>query len=305
MTGRTLTQGGASPQEDIFVLLRKSSYMRNIRKGEIRMDAGSFDLDAYLARVGFDRPLARNAACLADLHEAHLAAIPFENLDIGLGRPIGVDLASVQAKLVGDGRGGYCFEHATLFMAALERIGFACRLLAARVRWRAPPGAIRPRSHFFLEVDTPEGQVLADVGFGGDGPLRPLPLLPELVSHMPGSAHRLRHDSGCWVLECDMGEGWNDLYAFTMERQHPIDVEVANHYVSTYPGSIFRQTLLVQKIRRHRRAALRDRTLEIRAHGRTEQRRIETDAELLTVLADEFSLVFPPETRFRLPDAEG
>jgi len=269
------------------------------------MDADSFDLDAYLARIGFDRPLARDAACLADLHEAHLAAIPFENLDIALGRPIRLDLASVQAKMVAGGRGGYCFEHATLFKAALERIGFACRLLAARVRWRAPPGAIRPRSHFLLEVDTPEGQYLADVGFGGDGPLQPLPLLPELVSHMPGSAHRLRHEAGCWVLECDMGDGWTDLYAFTMERQHPIDAEVGNHYVSTYPGSIFRQVFLIQRIRRHRRAVLIDRTLAIRTNGEIEQRPIATDEEFLAVLADEFSLTFPPGTRFRLPEAAG
>jgi N-hydroxyarylamine O-acetyltransferase len=269
------------------------------------MDAGSFDLDAYLARIGYDRPPARDAAGLADLHEAHLAAIPFENLDIARGKPIRLDLASVQAKMVAGGRGGYCFEHATLFNAALERIGFNCRMLAARVLWRAPPGTLRPRTHFLLEVDTPEGQYLADVGFGGDGPLRPLPLLPELISHMPGSAHRLRHEAGCWVLECDMGEGWTDLYAFTLERQHPIDAEVGNHYVSTYPGSIFRQTLLIQRIRRHRRAVLVDRTLTVRSSGGMEQRRIETDEEFLAVLAEEFSLVFPPGTRFRPPEAAG
>ncbi len=263
-------------------------------------DPGAFDLDAYLARIGHDRPLRVDAACLADLHEAHLAAIPFENLDVLLGLPIRLDLAAVQAKLVGARRGGYCFEHATLFKAALERVGFACRLLAARVRMGAPE-TMRPRSHFMLEVDTPQGQYLADVGFGGDGPLRPLPLLPELVSHMPGSAHRLRHESGLWVLESDLGDGWSDLYAFTLEPHHPVDMAVANHYVATHPDSALRATPTVQRIRRHRRAIPRHPPPEIRADGRTERREIETDAALLTLLATEFSLVFPDGTRFTPP----
>lgn len=267
------------------------------------MNPEDFNLDTYLARLGFDRPPTLDAAGLADLHEAHLAAIPFENLDILLGLAIRVDLASVQAKLVDGRRGGYCFEHATLFKAALERIGFVCRFLAARVRIRTPPGVVRPRSHFLLEVDTPQGQYLADVGFGGDGPLHPMPLLPELVSHKPGSAHRLRHEAGQWVLEADVGEGWSDLYAFTLEPQHPIDLEVANHYVSTHPASTFRQTPTVQRIRRHRRAILRDRLLEIRTDGRTEQHEIGSDEALLAVLADEFSLSFPPDTRFLPQDA--
>jgi N-hydroxyarylamine O-acetyltransferase len=260
-------------------------------------NASGFDLGAYLARVGIDRPPAVDAACLAELHEAHLAAIPFENLDILLGQPIRLDLASVQAKLVTGKRGGYCFEHATLFKAALERIGFACRLLASRVRV-GDPQAIRPRGHYMLEVDTPQGQYLADVGFGGDGPLRPLPLLPDLVSHMPGSAHRLRHEQSLWVLESDLGDGWNDLYGFTLEPQHAVDMELASHFMATHPASPFRQTPTVQRIRRNRRAILRGTALEIRTIGETERREIVGETALLNLLADEFGLVFPAGTRF-------
>jgi len=271
---------------------------------DLSNDPGALDLDAYLSRIAHDRPLRVDAACLADLHEAHLAAIPFENLDVLLGRPIRLELDAVQAKLVAAGRGGYCFEHATLFKAVLERVGFTCRLLAARVRMGSPE-TMRPRSHFLLEVDTPQGQYLADVGFGGDGPLHPLPLLPGLVSHMPGSAHRLRHERGLWVLESDLGTGWSDLYGFTLEPQHPVDMEVANHYLSTHPASPFRRTLTVQQIRRRRRATLRDRQLEIRANGEYERREIDTDEALLDLLATEFALAFPPGTRFTLPEANG
>jgi N-hydroxyarylamine O-acetyltransferase len=265
-------------------------------------DAVAFDLESYLARIEYDRPLRIDAACLADLHEAHMAAIPFENLDIFLGRPIRIDLASVQEKLVGARRGGYCFEHATLFRAALERMGFPCRLLAARVRLGAA-GEPRPRSHFLLEVDTPQGQYLADVGFGHDGPLHPMPLLPGLVSHVPGAAHRLRHEGGLWVLEGDGGDGWDDLYAFTLEPQLTVDMEVANHYVATHPSSIFRKTLTVQRLRRSRRASLRGTTLDIRVNNRSERSEVSSDDALLTLLEGEFGLVFPPGTRFTPPEA--
>ncbi|HEV2673496.1 MAG TPA: arylamine N-acetyltransferase [Aliidongia sp.] len=265
-------------------------------------DSGAFDLEAYLARIAYDRPLRIDAASLADLHEAHLASIPFENLDIFLGRPIRIGLGPVQAKLVADRRGGYCFEHATLLKAALERIGFRCRLLAARVRSGAPD-VPRPRNHFLLEVDTPQGQYLADVGFGHDGPLHPLPLLPGLILHQPGSAHRLRHDGGLWVLEGDVGSGWADLYAFTLEPQFLVDMEMANHYASTHPDSAFRRTLTVQRLRRNRRACLRGTTLETCVNGRRESMEIDSGAALLALLDDEFGLAFPPETRFTLPDA--
>jgi N-hydroxyarylamine O-acetyltransferase len=67
-------------------------------------------------------------------HQAHVGAIPFENLDILLGRPVVLEIDALQAKLVSGRRGGYCFEQNTLFRAALERIGFRVTALAARVR---------------------------------------------------------------------------------------------------------------------------------------------------------------------------
>ena len=78
------------------------------------------ELEAYLHRIGVGTPPSPDLAGLEVLHEAHCAAIPFENLDILLGRPIALDLTSLQAKLVAGRRGGYCFEQNTLFAAVLE-----------------------------------------------------------------------------------------------------------------------------------------------------------------------------------------
>jgi N-hydroxyarylamine O-acetyltransferase len=93
-----------------------------------------FDLAAYLRRIGLDARPPATAAGLAELHLAHATHIPFENLDVLLGRPIRLDPASLQRKLVGARRGGYCFEQNLLFAAALEVVGFRLTKLAARVR---------------------------------------------------------------------------------------------------------------------------------------------------------------------------
>lgn len=134
------------------------------------------DLDAYLARIGWGGSLAPDLTTLAALQDAHVRAIPFEGIDPLLGRPVSLELAAVQDKLVARRRGGYCFEQNTLFRAVLERVGFSVVGLAGRVRWMSPPDApLGPRTHMLLQVETPEGPHLADVGFGAcliDQPLR-------------------------------------------------------------------------------------------------------------------------------------
>src|SRR4051812_2008631 len=94
------------------------------------------DLDAYFRRIGYSGSRTPTFEVLAAIHERHVRTIPFENLDILLGRDIRIDLASVSRKLVHDQRGGYCFEQNTLFAGVLRALGFVVRPLIARVRWQ-------------------------------------------------------------------------------------------------------------------------------------------------------------------------
>jgi N-hydroxyarylamine O-acetyltransferase len=262
--------------------------------------AHQLDLDAYRERTGARAPLAPSAEALADLQQAHVGAIPFENLDILRGRPILLDLQSLQAKLVAGRRGGYCFEQNTLFRAVLERLGFPVTALAARVRVGAT--TIRPRTHMLLQVDLPEGPFVADVGFGADGPVRSLPLRagPEIWVGPVG--HRLRREDDLWVLEGNTTGEWEDLYAFTLEPQYPIDFEMANHFTSTYPRSAFVNTLTAQRSWPERRVVLRNRELTVREGRGTETTTVRNPEHLLEVLAGHFDLVFPPGTRFPQPE---
>src|SRR5689334_21061726 len=107
------------------------------------MPQSPIDLDAYLARIGYEGPAAPNLATLRRLHELHPRAIPFENLSPFIGETPSLDPASLQAKLVRGGRGGWCFEQNLLFGLALEAIGFEVTRLAARVRMGVPAGIAR------------------------------------------------------------------------------------------------------------------------------------------------------------------
>jgi N-hydroxyarylamine O-acetyltransferase len=255
-------------------------------------DTDTLDLDAYVNRIGCRGPFETTIECLAALHTAHLAAIPFENLDVVAGRPILLDLASLQAKLVDRRRGGYCFEQNTLFAAVLRHLGFRVTTLEARVR---PPGATHtlPRTHMVLRVDLPQRTVLADVGFGGDGPLEPVDL-DGRVSEQAGTAYRVVEEDPVHALQIRDGDGWRDLYAFTLDEALPIDFEVANHYTSTYPKSPFVTTLTVQLSLPDERRILRGSTLTIRRGGVESKRDID-DQDLAPLLWKTFGLEMPSD----------
>lgn len=246
------------------------------------------DLDRYLRRVGFTGGRTPTLSTLAGLHLAHATTIPFENLDVRLGRPIRLDLPSLEAKLVARRRGGYCFEQNTLFAAMLRALGFTVDTLEARVR---PPGATAPlpRTHMALRVRLPEGDRLADVGFGCDGPLGPVPFDGSAVEQ-GGAWHRLeREPDGTWVLRGRDGGDWMDLYAGGEIPAQPIDYVVANHFTSTWPESPFVKTLTAQRATLTARHVLRGRVYTRRRGSQVETRELGDDA-ILALLRDPIGL---------------
>src|SRR5690606_2958476 len=148
----------------------------------------TIDLDAYMARIGYDGPRTPTLETLRALHRLHPAAIAFENLDPLLGRPVPIDRVSLENKLVHAGRGGYCFEHNLLFSHVLRALGYRINEHAARVVWNRPEGVRAQRSHLLLVVDIDGTRYLADVGFGGNVLTAPLLLDkagPQQTPHEP------------------------------------------------------------------------------------------------------------------------
>jgi N-hydroxyarylamine O-acetyltransferase len=256
-------------------------------------------LDHYLERVGVAISGSPDLDTLRRIHAAHVATIPFENLDILLGRGIDLELDRVQDKLIGRRRGGYCFEQNTLLLAVLREIGFAVEPMEARVRTGAT--AIRPRTHMVLVVTAERRRWLADVGFGGDGLLEPISMDGAESIPSSGSIHRVVQEGDLQVLQMRRTSDWEDQYAFALQAVHPIDFQVANWFTSTHPQSPFVRTLTAQRTTRVARYVLRYPTYsEIRESG-TDTREI-SRAELLPLLRDVFLIDLPDNTIFPVID---
>ncbi len=209
------------------------------------------DLDAYLERIAFDGPRDVTRQALGRLQRAHTTSIPFENVHAVLGRPLPVDLASVQERLVRRRRGGYCFEHVALFAAALERLGFDVTAVTGRVTLGVA-GKVTPATHAMLVVRLPGDARLwlCDMGFGS-GPTAPIELTDGAVLEADGWRYRLERRPGplvdTWSLQQHGAAGWFERNNFVLVQQHPIDFRVGSHYVGTHPRSPFVTRLFAQR----------------------------------------------------------
>jgi N-hydroxyarylamine O-acetyltransferase len=258
------------------------------------MPDAAIDLDAYCARIGF---AARRTATLETLRAvvlAHVQAIPFENLDPFLRRPLRLDAQALQAKLVRGRRGGYCFEHNLLLAHALRALGLHVTALAARVLWNVPPDAQLPRTHMLLAVEVERAPHVVDVGFGGPTPTGVLPLEPDVVQPTPHEPYRLLADGAEYVLQAQVRGKWKGLYRFDLQPQTQADTEMANWYLCHHPQSRFLLNLVAARVAGDRRLALLNNEFAVHRRDGTTARRTLTSADALrAVLQDEFGLTVP------------
>ena len=183
----------------------------------------SLDLDAYFTRIHYAGPHHPTLKTLHAITGHHAAAIPFENLDVLLGRSINVEPAAVVRKLVHDRRGGYCFEQNHLLLLVLQTLGFRATPLSARVRWQRPRDFIPPCTHPFVRVELDGETWLTDVGVGGSSLTSAIRL--DCVGEQP-TAHeprRIVREDGRYFHQIRVGEEWLDLCEFTGEEMPPID----------------------------------------------------------------------------------
>lgn len=250
------------------------------------------DLDDYFARIGHSGPASASIETLKAIQVLHPTALPFEAMDVLLDRGVRLDPASLNAKLVHGGRGGYCFEHNGLLLRVLQTLGFQVEPLLARVRWQqaadAPPP---PATHMVLRVIVDGAPWLVDVGFGASAPTAPLRLDRSSPQATPHETFRLRPQAHHgWLLEARLEGAWTGLYEVLPEPRVQADLETANWYTSTHPSSHFRHNLTVARTTADGRVTLRDDRLTVRRTGREVERRYLTAAEIETELTATFGL---------------
>lgn len=287
-----------------------SSKRRAPAKHPLRMaTTPAFGLAAYLRRIGLE--LASRApthTMLTAVMAAQSRSIAFENLDVVQHKLIPISSAEVEQKLVGRGRGGYCFEQNQLLASALQSLGFDVFPMLCRVRWNKAADDQTTFTHVALGVRVggqgsadggPARTYLADVGFAGTNSIAPVLLGSEEPQALPEGLFRTVRDSGGYTtLQWQIKDSWRDLYMFKEEACLPIDLECANWWSCTYPKARFTSQFFVARVVGEERHHILNETYSIRREdGSTEMTHIKDKAQLETLLQGVFGIKLPSDTQ--------
>jgi N-hydroxyarylamine O-acetyltransferase len=245
------------------------------------------DVSSYLARIGYSGAAEATAESLRTLHRAHMMSVPFENLDISLGRRIEIDEDTILKKVVERHRGGFCYELNGAFAALLRALGFQVTLLSARVA-RADGGLSPEFDHLTLRVDL-EQPWLADVGFG-ESFLEPLRLSAGTEQSDPAGVFRLIEESDRLHLQKSESDGWRAQYSFSLQPHLLEDFAGMCRYHQTSPQSSFAQKRICSRATPDGRITLSEMKLIRTSQGQREETNLTSREEWIVTLEEQFGI---------------
>ncbi|MFN8382575.1 MAG: arylamine N-acetyltransferase [Anaerolineales bacterium] len=248
----------------------------------------------YLLRIGFEDKADLSIETLRALQITHMKAVPFENLDISLGRKIQLDQESLWDKIIIRRRGGFCYELNGMFAWLLKQLGFDVTYLNARVYSERDRTLGIEFDHLALLVKTPNSSIhwLADVGFG-DSFIQPLDMDNVNWQVQGLRAYRLEPFQNGYQL-------WQKGYGGEAERQYyfdrtahnfPLEYEAACVYHQTSPDSIFTKKRIISRATNiDSRITLNDNELIVTSEGK-QVRSAVTEKERTSLLKEHFGVV--------------
>ena len=246
----------------------------------------------YLERIRYSEPIKRDVQTLRGLHIAHMRSVPFENLDIGLKRPIRLTEATLWGKIIVQRRGGFCYELNGLFAWLLRQLGFDVTYLNARVYNReGKPGIDFDHLALLVKIPDQTGRWLVDVGFG-DSFNEPLNFEKRDEQPQGLRSYRLEQaPAGYIVWQKNYAGTWERQYLFDLEpRRFPADYESACWYHQTSPKSSFTRGSIISRATADGRVSLEDGRLILTQNGQRTERKIENKAEYDRLLKQYFEV---------------
>ncbi len=247
-------------------------------------------IDAYLQRIELS-DCNPTLDSLIQLQKNHMLHVPFENLDIVLGRPIHLNHDNLFEKIVRRGRGGYCFELNLLYASLLKSLGFSVQPVLGRV-WLRKPTKIPPRNHLAHLVEINGTTFITDVGFGGLTTRIPLDI---------NSVHQVNDDDGIvrvlpllnhqYMIQRKVKGDWENQYSFENTIISTEDIVMSNHYMSTHPNSHFKKDNFIGKFTSTGRIGLFNNQMSIREGIEVvEKKQIQYGIEWVDTLKTNFNL---------------
>jgi N-hydroxyarylamine O-acetyltransferase len=247
----------------------------------------AIDVRAYLNRINYSGPTDATADTLRRLHRAHLMAVPFENLDIHIGRRIVLDEARLLSKIIEQRRGGFCYELNGAFGALLRELGFAVKMLSAGVACEAG-GFDPPFDHMALLVEL-DRRWLADVGFG-DSFLEPMLLDERGPQSDETGRYLVARDGEHFILEREVEGEWRAQYRFTLQGYDYPDFGQMCDYHQTSPESHFTRKRTCSRATLDGRVTLTGMRLITTARGSRDERAVRDAVEYRAMLGEHFGI---------------
>ncbi len=230
------------------------------------MTASNFSLPDYLNRIRYHGDVHPDFTTLTALMSAQLQCVPFENTTVHAGNIPSLIPEDIYAKIVTDGRGGYCYEVNGLFAMALTAIGFEWYFAGARPMFYPTR---RPKTHMVVVVVIDGQNYLCDTGFGGYGLREPMLVTHEQHADQNGDRFALELRDGEYVLTSLVNDEWTPQYGFALTPQEWIEFSLANYFNATHPDTIFTQKRLAVMQSATGRKILMDNNLKIIDKGIT------------------------------------
>jgi N-hydroxyarylamine O-acetyltransferase len=247
------------------------------------------DIKTYLARIKYTDPCNLTSEVLARLHKQHVYHIPFENLDIYYKKKFTLSIESVYQKVITNLRGGFCYELNLLFNGLLKELGFSSEIIAARIFNDA--GILGPLfDHMAIYVKT-EKEFLVDVGYG-DLFITPLEIKDGVQYDGRNYFQISKWNAEEYLLLMSTdGVNYQKRYTFSLNKAQAEDFHASCLDKQTNPNSYFVKNVICTKPKKGGRITIFNNQLVDKNETLNIKTPIESEADLITILKDEFGIV--------------
>ena len=248
------------------------------------------EVQKYLQRINYSGELSPTLEVLSQLQRSHLMTVPFENLDIHIGRRIIID--NSYQKIVNERRGGFCYELNSVFRWLLDEIGFRTKMVSARVFNKETKTFGQEFDHLAI-IATLDRDYLVDVGFG-EFAMSPLPLMKGFIHHDPRGDFIIEDFmEEYFVVNKIVGNEKVPEYIFTTCSRSPDEFTAMCEYHQTSPESHFTQKIIVSLPTEEGRKTISGNVFKVSEGGRVIETTIQSVEEFTRLLMEQFAMVLP------------
>lgn len=248
------------------------------------------NIGQLLGRMGYRGPLVPGLETLRSLQHAFLLTVPFENLDIHLGRKIVLAPERIFEKIVTMRRGGVCYERNLLFKELLTDLGFRVDILSARMVRGSDVGPEFDHMALMVELDH---QYLLDVG-NGHFCREPLRMDGSDQSEAEGHVYKVGPCNGARVLFYRRASAdWHPRFLFTLKPRLPVEFEEMNIFHQSSADSPFTRRRMVSMANEEGRVSLIDMKLIHASNGAKRMKELSSEQEYLLCLRQNFGIELP------------